>query len=112
MRIRAIKNALFYSLSGLRYLLRERAFSQELAVFISLAVVELFRNTPLLWRLYMFSAYVLILLAEAMNSAIETTVDRVSLGKHELSKKAKDIASAAVFIAIIHFAIVWILSWM
>ena len=60
----------------------------------------------------MFSAYVLILLAEAINSAIETTSDRISPEKHELSKKAKDIASAAVFIAIIHFAIVWILSWM
>ena len=111
MRIHAIKNALFYSLSGLRYLLRERAFSQELTVFAILALVELFRDTPLPWRLYMFSAYVLILLTETLNSAVETAIDRISPAKHELSKKAKDIASAAVFIAITHFAIIWILSW-
>ena len=53
----------------------------------------------------------LILLMEALNSAIEAAIDRISQEKHELSKKAKDIGSAAVFIAMIHFAIVWILSF-
>ncbi len=107
----AIKNAFFYSMSGLENLLKERAFQQELIVLAILVVIEIFRDTTLSMRLYMFSSFVLILFAEAVNSAIEATVDRVGLERHELSKKAKDIASAAVFIMMMHFAIIWVLSF-
>ena len=107
----AVKDAFFYSMSGVKYLLKERAFCQELIVMATLAVIEIFRETSLGMRLYMFSSFVLILFAEAVNSAVEATIDRISLDKHELSKKAKDIASAAVFITMVHFAIVWILSF-
>ena len=109
--ILAVKNAFFYSLSGLRYLLKERAFKQELFCGIALGCIELFRSTPSSMLFYLFSSYMLILLMEALNSAIEAAIDRISQEKHELSKKAKDIGSAAVFIAMIHFAIVWILSF-
>ena len=104
-------NAFFYSMSGLRYLLKERAFKQELIVFAILAVVECFRNTPLPMLLYMFTSYTLILLAEALNSAVEAAIDRIGSERHELSKKAKDIGSAAAFIMMVHFGIVWILSF-
>lgn len=107
----AIKDAFFYSMSGLKYLLKERAFCQELIVMALLVIIECFRDTPLNMRLYLFSSFMLILFAEAMNSAIEATVDRVGLEKHELSKKAKDIGSAAVFITMVHFAITWVLSF-
>lgn len=107
----AIKNALFYSLSGIKFLLKERAFKQELVCGLLLAFIELFRNTSIPMLLYLFSSYILILLAEALNSAIETVVDRISLQNHELSKKAKDIGSAVVFIAMLHFGIIWILSF-
>lgn len=107
----AIKDAFFYSMSGLKYLLKERAFCQELTVMILLGIIEIFRDTSLNMRLYLFSSFMLILFAEAMNSAIEATVDRVGLEKHELSKKAKDIGSAAVFITMVHFAITWVLSF-
>ena len=106
-----IKDAFFYSVNGMKYLLKERAFCQELIVMTILAVIEIFRDTSFSMRLYMFSSFVLILFAEAVNSAIEATIDRISLDKHELSKKAKDIASAAVFITMAHFAIVWILAF-
>ena len=78
---------------------------------ILLGIIEIFRDTSLNMRLYLFSSFMLILFAEAMNSAIEATVDRVGLEKHELSKKAKDIGSAAVFITMVHFAITWVLSF-
>jgi diacylglycerol kinase (ATP) len=107
----AIKNALFYSLSGLRSILKERAFRQELFFGIVFIVVELFRSTSTLMLAYMFSSYFLILVAESINSAIETIVNRISLNKHELSKRAKDIGSAVVFFAITHFCIIWILSF-
>lgn len=109
--ILAIKNAFFYSLSGLRYLLRERAFKQELCCGIILFFIEIFRNTPLAFLLYLFSSYMLILLIEALNSGIEAAIDRISPEKHELSKKAKDIGSAAVFIAMLHFGVIWIISF-
>ena len=107
----AIKDAFFYSMSGLRYLFKERAYKQEHVVLAILCIVEICRNTSVYMRLYLFSSFVLILFAEAVNSAIEAVVDRVGLERHELSKKAKDIASAAVFITMVHFAIVWIISF-
>ena len=107
----AIKNAFFYSLNGIKYLLKERAFKQELFCGAILGFIEFFRNTSSAMLLYVFSSFMLILLAEALNSAIESVVNRISFEKHELSKKAKDIGSAAVFIAMLHFAIVWILSF-
>ena len=107
----AIKDAFFYSMSGFRYLRKERAYKQEHIALAILCVIEIYRNTSVYMKLYMFSSYMLILFAEAFNSAIEATVDRIGLERHELSKKAKDIASASVFITMVHFAIVWILSF-
>ena len=104
-------NAFFYSMSGLRYLLKERAFRQELIVLVILAIVECFRNTSIPMLLYMFSSYMLILLAEALNSAVEAAIDRIGAERHELSKKAQDIGSAAAFIMMVHFGIVWLLSF-
>lgn len=51
----------------------------------------------------------LVLLVELLNSAIEATVDRISLENHHLAKRAKDIGSAAVLISLIHLTLVWIL---
>jgi diacylglycerol kinase (ATP) len=49
----------------------------------------------------------LVLLAELLNSAIEAVVDRISSEKHDLSGRAKDIGSAAVFIALINVLVIW-----
>lgn len=107
----AIKNAFFYTLNGLKYLIRERPFRQELGVFVILICIEFFKNTSLSMLMYLFSSYFLILISEAINSAIEAAIDRIGKEKHELSKKAKDIGSAFVFLAMFHFGIVWILSF-
>ena len=106
----ALKNALKYSVDGLKYLIKERAFKQELLFGVVLIIIELFRPSDEM-VLYVFSAYFFILLSEALNSAIEACIDRISVEKHELSKKAKDIGSAAVFLAILHFSVVWCVSW-
>ncbi len=50
-----------------------------------------------------------MLIVELVNSAIETAVDRVSLEDHPLAKRAKDIASAAVGLAIANAALIWLL---
>jgi diacylglycerol kinase (ATP) len=53
-------------------------------------------------------AIVLVLLVELLNSAIEAVVDRIGLEYHALSKKAKDIGSAAVFISLVAFVVLWV----
>ena len=50
----------------------------------------------------------LVLIVELLNSAVEAAIDRVSLERHELSKRAKDLASAAVFIALMLCGGVWL----
>lgn len=56
----------------------------------------------------LIAAVLLVMVVELLNSAIEATVDRVSLELHELSKRAKDIASAAVLLAVLIWALVWL----
>jgi len=55
----------------------------------------------------LIAALVLVLIVELINSAIESTIDRISKEHHELSGRAKDIASAAVFLSLINVVIVW-----
>lgn len=47
-------------------------------------------------------------MAELVNSAIEAIIDRISLQKHPLSKRAKDMGSAVVLIAFIHATLIWL----
>ena len=60
-------------------------------------------------RALLLATLLLVLIVELVNSAIETAVDRVSLEDHPLAKRAKDIASAAVGLAIANAALIWLL---
>jgi diacylglycerol kinase (ATP) len=104
-------SALLNSISGLKFLISERAFRQELYVGVVLVIVECCRSTSAVVLCYISVSYVIVLLTEAINSAIEATVDRIGLEKHHLSKQAKDVGSAAVLIAIIHLCIAWVASF-
>ena len=55
----------------------------------------------------MIGSVLLVLVVELVNSAIEAAVDRISLDQHRLSKRAKDIGSAAVLIALINVLVTW-----
>ena len=57
----------------------------------------------------MVASVVLVLVVELVNSAIEAAVDRISLERHRLSKRAKDLGSAAVFLSLANVAAVWTL---
>jgi diacylglycerol kinase (ATP) len=46
---------------------------------------------------------------ELLNSAVEATVDRISLERHDLAKRAKDIGSAAVLVSLINAVVIWVL---
>lgn len=102
-------NAFFYSVSGVKFLLQERAFIQELVVGIFLSILLFFSQNTAREILYIFSSYCIVLVTESLNTCIETVVNRISLEKNPLSKKAKDIGSAAVFISLVHLGIVVLL---
>ncbi|MCR4623299.1 MAG: diacylglycerol kinase [Alphaproteobacteria bacterium] len=99
-------NAFFYSLSGIKFLLQERAFLQEIMLGVILFVLMFFSQNTKAEILYIFSSYCLVLITESLNTCIETVVNRISLKKDPLSKKAKDIGSAAVFFALVHLGMV------
>lgn len=64
-------------------------------------------------RLLLLGSCLVVLIVELLNSAIEATVDRVGDEHHELSGRAKDLGSAAVFISLVLVAIVWSsVAWM
>nr|WP_305910103.1 diacylglycerol kinase [Methylomarinum sp. Ch1-1]MDP4523056.1 diacylglycerol kinase [Methylomarinum sp. Ch1-1] len=60
-------------------------------------------------RLLLIGSMILVLVTELLNSAVESVVDRVGLEHHELSGRAKDIGSAAVFLTLAWAAVTWIM---
>ena len=103
-----IWRALSYSLAGLQSAWRaEPAFRQELALAAVLIPAALLVPASLTQKAMLVGAVMLVLVTELLNSALESTVDRVSLEHHRLAKRAKDTGSAAVFVALLNLAVVW-----
>jgi diacylglycerol kinase (ATP) len=108
--LRRIVNAFNYSISGLRLAYRhEHAFRQEvLGAALLLPIACLIPVTPV-ERVLLIGAILLVLIVELLNSSVEAAVDRAGLDTHHLAKRAKDIGSAAVFLALILLATTWLL---
>lgn len=103
-------NALFYSFDGLKAAYRhEDAFRQEMWLAVVLVPLALFMPASGVGKALMIASVLLVLVVELLNSAIEATVDRVSLEHHRLAKRAKDIGSAAVLISLVNVVVVWLL---
>jgi diacylglycerol kinase (ATP) len=106
--LRRILDATRYSLAGLAAALRsEDAFRQELLVIAVLAPLGWIFGANGTQRALLIGSLVLVLIIELINSAIEATVDRISLERHDLAKRAKDLGSAAVMLSIVNAAAVW-----
>ncbi|MBL8473927.1 MAG: diacylglycerol kinase [Rhodocyclaceae bacterium] len=106
--LRRIWNALNYSLDGLHAAYTgEAAFRQETWLALILIIAAVLLPVSGLERALMIGAVLLVLMVELLNSAVEAVVDRVGPERHVLSKRAKDIGSAAVFIALVNVAVVW-----
>lgn len=86
----------------------EDAFRQELILAAVLIPVAWFCHVPSYGKAIMIASIMLVLIVELLNSAVEAAVDRISLENHQLAKRAKDMGSAAVFLAIINVVIVWL----
>lgn len=106
--ITRIRRALLYSLAGLESAFRtESAFRLEVAGATVLVAVAVALPATLVQTALLLGAVLLVLVVELLNSAVEATVDRISLEHHELAKKAKDLGSAAVFVALVNCAVIW-----
>jgi diacylglycerol kinase (ATP) len=108
--IRRLLNALRYSCDGLREAYRnEDAFRQEVLLALALVPLAFWLKHGATDRALMIGSVLLLIIVELLNSAIEATVDRISLDNHRLAKRAKDIGSAAVLVSLINLAAVWLL---
>ncbi|MDH2924069.1 diacylglycerol kinase (ATP) [Nicoletella semolina] len=107
---RRIIRAAGYSMKGLKSAYKyEAAFRQEVWLSFLLIPSGFFLGDNVVEKILLVGSVLLVLMAELLNSAIENVVDRISSNFHELSGRAKDIGSAAVFIAMLIFVITWLL---
>lgn len=99
--IKRILNATGYSLAGFKAAFsHEAAFRQILLLNLVLIPTSFFVHVSALEQALMVAVCLLAIIVELFNSAIEAVVDRISLEKHQLSKNAKDMGSAAQLISL------------
>ncbi|WP_043130186.1 diacylglycerol kinase [Aeromonas media] len=103
-----IINATGYSMKGLKSAwINEAAFRQELVLVLALMPLAGWLGNSLNEILLLICISWLVVIVEVLNSAVEAVVDRIGSEHHELSGRAKDLGSAAVFIALALNALVW-----
>ncbi|MDP6584826.1 MAG: diacylglycerol kinase [Anaerolineales bacterium] len=105
-----IVKAFGHSIDGVREAIANHtAFRQELIITTVLVPLAIWLGQNGVERSILIGTLLIILIVELVNSAIENTVDRIGNDKNILSKNAKDLGSAAVFIAIVNAVLIWIL---
>ncbi|MCB5186914.1 diacylglycerol kinase [Methylobacillus caricis] len=106
--LRRLINAFSYSMDGIKAAYRnEDAFRQEVTLAVILIPLALYLGQDAMARALMIGSVFLVIIVELLNSAIEATVDRISLENHQLAKRAKDIGSAAVLLTLVNLVVVW-----
>lgn len=99
-----------YSLAGLRAAFAsEEAFRLEVLVLVVGAPLALWLGESPVEKVLLIGSLLLLMIVELLNTGIEVLVNRVGSDYHELSGMAKDIGSAAVFVAMVMVAMVWVL---
>jgi len=105
-----LQRATGYSLKGLRAAFRnEQAFRLEVYALLIVVPAGLSLGDGGVEKSLLIGSWLIVMITELMNSAVEAVVDRIGSGQHELSGRAKDVASAAVMIALILTALTWLL---
>ncbi len=106
--MRRLVNAFGYSMDGFKAAYQhEDAFRQEVWLSLVLIPLAFYLEAEALHRILMVGSVLLVMIVELLNSAVEAVVDRVSIERHTLAKRAKDIGSAAVLLALINLGVVW-----
>ena len=108
--IKRLANAFTYSVAGtLAAFKHEDAFRQEVILSVVLIPLAIYLGQTAIEQVLMITSILLIIIVELLNSSLEATVDRISVKRHKLSKRAKDIGSAAVFFSLINASVIWFL---
>jgi diacylglycerol kinase (ATP) len=108
--LQRIMNAAGYSWAGLCAAFKhEDAFRQEVFLLALLVPLAVYLGDSGIERALMIAALLGVLIVELLNSAVEAAVDRVSLERHPLIKRAKDMGSAAVMLSLANVVMVWAL---
>jgi diacylglycerol kinase (ATP) len=103
-----IVQAFFNSLTGLADAWRhESAFRQEILLAMVLIPAAFFVPVSAVERALLISTVLLVIIVELLNSSVEAAIDRISFDLHSLSRRAKDLGSAAVLVALLLMATVW-----
>lgn len=106
--LRRLLKACGYSLSGLGEAFHhEAAFRQELLLAVVLIPIALLCRKTGTDKALLIGSVMLVLIVELLNSALESLTDRVSLEIHPLSKRTKDLGSAAVLLSLLTMALTW-----
>lgn len=109
--LKRLTKAAYYSIKGIRTTFRyEQAFRFEVyALLVAIPLSMLIAKTPFEYLL-LIGSVIAVMIVELLNTGIEMIVDRVGVEHHELSGRAKDAGSAAVFMTMILAAACWILT--
>ena len=108
--IKRLANAFKYSVAGtLAAFKHEDAFRQEVILSIVLIPLAIYLGETTTDQALMITSVILIIIVELLNSSVEATVDRISVKRHKLAKRAKDIGSAAVFFSLVNASVIWFL---
>ena len=108
--IKRLANAFTYSVAGTFAAFKhEDAFRQEVFLSIILIPLAIYLGHTAIEQALMIASILLIIIVELLNSSLEATVDRISVKRHKLSKRAKDIGSAAVFFSLVNATVIWFL---
>jgi diacylglycerol kinase (ATP) len=106
--LQRIVNATRYSIDGIAAAWRhEPAFREEIVAAAILVPLALALDVSGLGKALMIGSVMLVLIVEVLNSAVEATIDHISLERHPLAGRAKDLGSAAVMLSLANLLIVW-----
>ena len=106
--LKRLINATIFSLAGLRAAWQhEAAFREELILVVVLVPTSFWLGNNAIEYVLLIGSLMIVLMAELLNSALEAVVDRIGAENHELSGRAKDMGSAAVFVALVLCSICW-----
>jgi diacylglycerol kinase (ATP) len=103
-------HALKNSIAGFRVAIEEEsAFRQELTLAAILVPCGTLVPVDAVSHVLLIGSVLLVLIVELLNSSVEAAIDRISLERHELSRRAKDLGSAAVTVALTTCVLTWAL---
>ncbi len=108
--LKRIYNAFFFSMHGFKACFKtEEAFRQEVYLAIIMIPLGLWLGKNAVEQSLLVGSVFLVLTVEILNTAVERAIDRISFEKHDLSKEAKDMGSAAVFLMLMMTGLIWTL---